>query len=72
MVGSKWMVGAGLDQRDLASTYVLYPSHLLIPNFKLEILEGLECIKMLNTKIVSWTEGWRVKGVAETARVDGT
>ena len=50
-------VGVGSDQRELASTYVLHPSNLSVPNFKLEGAEVSECIRMSDTNIVGWLEG---------------
>ena len=56
------MVRAGLDWRDLASTYVLCPSNFLVPNFKLEKSEVSECIGMSDENIVGWLVGWLVGG----------
>ena len=45
-----------LDQRDLASTYVLHPPNLLVPNFKLEGLQVSEYIGKLDKRVVDRLE----------------
>ena len=63
-VGSElqWWIPKGwsgwcLDWRDLALTYVLHPSNLLVPNFILEVLEVSEYIRMSAKMIVNLSEG---------------
>ena len=57
MVESERMVGAVFGLEDLASTYILCPSNLSVPNFKLERLEVLEYIRMSEKKILDKSEG---------------
>ena len=63
------MVRVGLDWRDLASTYVLCPSDSLVPNFKLERVEVLECVGMSDMNLVGWLEGWSVRDEAEIVKL---
>ena len=54
MAESDRTVRVGLDQRDLASTYVLGLSNSLVPNFKLGRVQVLEYVGMPDMNIVGW------------------
>ena len=71
MVESDRTVRVGLDQRDLVSTYMLCPSPLSVPNFKLERAEVSEWVRVLDMNVIDWSEGWRVRDEVEIARFRG-
>ena len=54
-----------LDQRNLASTYVLCPSDLLVPNFVLERLEVLEYVRCQKGRFLMSWRCQKIRGVVE-------